>query len=813
MGLGGIAFLKNMLRKEARFATAMKHASYSSDRRHERPKDKKTVGKGIETGFDVVIVELMLRKYALLKRCRSVGDFAVAWRDLAREQLDRFPHAKTMVFLFDDETDVPMAKGETQRGRRKSGGFTAEEQVILGPYRYLCNNNPSEFNRRVNGLFEGEAAKRSYNNRTAVTAFELFMTKHMHTPGLREDEFEFATRCIASAEYAQFARPDRPKRIIVDRGVWRSSYERGPPSEDPYEGGAEPWVEAVAPSFPSVRRIPPPSRDVYHKAYSDIADELGEYLHSEGGEEGRSSARTISYLERLSYIAVDAFRKHKIRFEDLPDLLGHHQPPESSATAMIQSALDLYNKIGSDALYGIDRMEDVGDYYYEGNDDDDDADTDAEDGGSEICGEVGTAAKVVDTSAARAWILIDANGVRSLGDMDGEYVIGEADLKIPHYARLFAGSSVFVVCHDTDLLPILLMTVKDWVPQMGRCRGQLVLDMTTPSDVKKRPPLPGVVDIIELWRVIHEWFDIYYQEIRNPVEVFCLLIILMGTDYVHNPPMLGPGTLWKAFSDKKLYVHLANAIATDGHMGSAIPPQDQEVIDGGEELGEKDVVRLLKRDLGAGAFFALDQEKVGRKHCPRGRRTPGIEVYESAITKFLLEAYSVLKGKFADKWPPREWFYAQSRRVAWQMAYWYQGDTLEGRILDDEMAQDPPLSVYGWHWVPDPESRAKENTENGEGADAIESAKAVFGSPRTRKWDRKRKAGCLGRTKPSGFFSEPAPAVVSVERFRELRRKRRRLYTASLSSLASQKEVGEDAQLSRMRNANIETNGDTEKQL
>lgn len=789
MGLGGIAFLKKMLRSDPRFASVMWHASYSSDRNHERPKDMKTVGKGLERGFDVAIVELMLRKYALLKRCRSIEDLAEQWRNLALEQQKRFSDATTMIFLFDDETNVPMAKGKTQRKRRESAGgdnsgLTAEEQVILGPYRYLCNNNPAEFNRRVNGLFEWEASRRGYNDRTSVTAFELFMTKHMRTAGLREDELEFATRCIASAEYAHFSDPKCPKRIIVDRGVWRKSYERGPPSKDQYRGGAEPWNEAVAPSFPDVRNIPKVPQAIYRQAYMDIQKEMDRYLADERG--GCGSDKIVRYLERLCAVAVDAFKAHRIRFEDLPNLIRDRLPQQRTVTTLLQSGLDLYNNIGSDATYGIDRVEDIGDYYDDGGDDDDDDEEDRDDGNGRGC----------DNEASRCWILIDGGGVRRLNEMDGSYIIGEADLKIPHYARLFAGSSIFVVCHDTDLLPILLMTVKDWIPKRGQCPGKLVLDMTTPSDVKKRPPLPGVVDIIALWRVIHEWFRWDFREIRNPVEVFCLMIILMGTDYLQNPPMLGPATLWKAFSEKKLYKHLARSVATDGHMGSALPlhflENDGVVVvgstkefasgsDGGgggyynnNNENREEVVRLLSRDLRGGAFTSEDQEGVGLKKCRPGQRVPGIEVYESAVRRFLLEAYSELKGKMADKWPPEEWFSAQARRVSWQMAYWYQGDTIEGRMFDDEMAQESGVSIYGWHWIKDGAEEDKLPPDDDDDDDT-----KPFPLMPSSKGGETRPQGCLGRKKPKGYVSEPAPTVVSIQRFREIRKRRQQSYRNS----------------------------------
>jgi hypothetical protein len=735
MGLGGITFIKRMLRdRNGRFFhKVMRRASYSPERMDERPVGERTRGKGVEAGFDVAIVELMLRKYSILKRCYSTEQFAERWRDLVPEQVDRFPDATTLVFLFDDETNVPKAKGETQRKRRagKGSGFTAEEQIALGPYRYLCNNDPKGFNARIKCLFEAEAMEREHAGRTSVTPFEVYMTKHMHTSGLREDEFEFATRCIAAAPYVTLG-GHTPKRIIIDRGVWCPSYERGDPASDPHGGHYEPWLESVYPSFPALADLPPIPEEVYRRAYDDVAAELKECSTAP------DAADRVSCLKRLLHIALQAWEVHNVYFGGV---LSHLNDAPLAADPVVSSLRAIYEKrsttVAASALCSM-----VGD---------DDS------------GGTGTTER---PSAERAWILMDGKGVRKIDEMDDAYIIGEADLKIPHYVRLFAGRSVFVVCHDTDLLIILLMTVKDWLRPQGRCPGRIMLDMTTASDTRKRPSLHGVVDIIALWREIHHWFASDFRGVRNPVEVFCLMIIMMGTDYVNNPPMLGEKLLWKAFSEKALYSHLAHAVATDGHMGAALP------LDTDHGVGaDDDVVRVLKRDLRSGTFFDRDQPRLGLANCPRDHQMPFIEVYEGAVTMFMTQAYAAVKGNLAEKWPSREWMAAQARRIAWQMAYWYQGDTLEGRILDDEMALDDGdgegeqgQSLYGWHWVPDSGSREKASKKQASVA-------------------RKRKPGCLGRTLPPGHISEPAPTVVSVERFREIRARKRQRRLAEQQNL------------------------------
>lgn len=625
MGLKGSGWVKTLLRTHPELQDCMHFASDSDARRNERPAGMRHVGKGVEPGFQVVIVELMLHKYVMLTGCQSTHQFFQRWKNLAADQIKRFPDAHTFVFLLDDETNVPQAKGKTQAERRKrgSGGFSPEELEALGPeLSRLCNSRPAEFQQRLGQLFGEEASKRS------VSPFEVFMTKHMQTSHLREDEFEFATRCILAGPYVLLG---EGRRVIIDRGVWRSSFHRDL-TTDEKKGDAEAWEHVL-----------------------------------------------WSFRENLST---------------------NHLGPEGP------------------------------------------------------------------NPASRSWILMDQWGVRRLDGMEDQHLVGEADLKIPRYARLFSTQRIYVMCKDTDLIAILLMTVKDLVPTKSRCPTQLWLDVTVPSDNKRgQPPKRSVIDMVQLWRNLLRWFADEFTEISNPIEVFCCLLVMMGTDYLKNPASMGEKRIWGSFSKHlKARQCLAKAIWTDGLISGALPPDEatgqlltQEYFAkvGSMQEASACAQAILMRDTTAGSIYdPKQQSKPGLSHCPKYHHTRHISFRESQIRQFVWEAYAIHGPKDRSKWPSYEWVTAFVRRVTWQLAYWYGGDTAEGRRWFDEMAVHPENgeSIYGWRWTP--------NDDTQQAASKPETESEADHRP------PKRKAGCLGRHRPRRMVSESTLQVVKISDFR-----------------------------------------------
>ena len=164
---------------------------------------------------------------------------------------------------------------------------------------------------------------------------------------------------------------------------------------------------------------------------------------------------------------------------------------------------------------------------------------------------------------------IDGNGANGL-----DYIPGEGDLKIAAYLRRYKGRGVWIRCADMDVIPIVLMAMRDLIDRDTKnIEGKIFVDLT-PSGFKsrslvqqkKRPP--QIVDMVALWKVIHQKMVRSYSIRTRPVETLCLFMILCGTDFVNKPARLGMMSLWGAF-DKGGYLLLSRCFQGDSIVGDA----------------------------------------------------------------------------------------------------------------------------------------------------------------------------------------------------------------------------------------------------
>lgn len=181
-------------------------------------------------------------------------------------------------------------------------------------------------------------------------------------------------------------------------------------------------------------------------------------------------------------------------------------------------------------------------------------------------------------------ISTNETGKPKLWDHDTRPGIGEADVKIVSWLRFMTPlmdevkendpekkkRNLWVSCSDTDLIIILLLWVRELIdPITKEFKHNLYLDCTSRKKSKTAEkllekeeqaihkkykhldhswnPIVEVYDICKLWTTINKLFLTCFPGISNPVEVFCLLIICAGTDFVVKPPHLGMGALWNAF--------------------------------------------------------------------------------------------------------------------------------------------------------------------------------------------------------------------------------------------------------------------------
>jgi hypothetical protein len=181
---------------------------------------------------------------------------------------------------------------------------------------------------------------------------------------------------------------------------------------------------------------------------------------------------------------------------------------------------------------------------------------------------------------------IGADGARRMSQ-DQRPLLGEADIKIVSWLNQVVQMldtstkgiverddskklAIWVDCVDTDLIPILLLWTRELIdPVTGTMKYRLFLDCTSSSSAKKAeknltdeekelmkkyPTLDHkwsqsveVYDIPMLWRRINTTFFRIFPGISFPVETFCVLLMMGGTDFVEKPRDLAMGGLWRAF--------------------------------------------------------------------------------------------------------------------------------------------------------------------------------------------------------------------------------------------------------------------------
>ena len=163
----------------------------------------------------------------------------------------------------------------------------------------------------------------------------------------------------------------------------------------------------------------------------------------------------------------------------------------------------------------------------------------------------------------------DGNGANG-----ADYIPGEGDLKIAAYLRRYKGRGVWIRCADMDVIPIVLMAMRDLINRDTKdIEGKIFVDLT-PSGFKskslvqqkKRPP--QIVDMVALWKSIHQKMVRSYSIRTRPVGTLCLFMVLCGTDFVKKPARLGMMSLWGAF-DKGGYLLLSQCFQSDSIVGDA----------------------------------------------------------------------------------------------------------------------------------------------------------------------------------------------------------------------------------------------------
>jgi hypothetical protein len=163
----------------------------------------------------------------------------------------------------------------------------------------------------------------------------------------------------------------------------------------------------------------------------------------------------------------------------------------------------------------------------------------------------------------------------------GSFGIGESDLKVVNHISRNRGKTIIVSSYDGDMLPILLLNMRDWInKETGMLDVQVYLDLCTelePRHERCTKVLNGlkngnatsnssnngngngnkkgevkfdIIDINKLWSnmLMAKGFPIL-KSLPFPIETMCMLIILCKTDFVEGLKGVGIATIWSAFQD------------------------------------------------------------------------------------------------------------------------------------------------------------------------------------------------------------------------------------------------------------------------
>ena len=248
--------------------------------------------------------------------------------------------------------------------------------------------------------------------------------------------------------------------------------------------------------------------------------------------------------------------------------------------------------------------------------------------------------------------------------------IGESDVKAVWHIHAvvrrgppFPATIVVRSC-DGDMIPILLLNMRDWIsPTERRVPFRLLLDMSRGSDEK-----PRILDMVALWRRLILSFKKRFPDTRYPIETFSFLTILSGSDFVKNYPGMGAKTAWRFFSE------------CGGHR----------LI----ENGSQDVPSTHP-------MFRVENETIGLGQKASARR---IQLEENTYRRYILRHYQEASSgtgtlktmrRYCSQIPNDSQILAQSRRTYWNMDYWincprhYMIDPLEKH-------EQSGASVWGW---------------------------------------------------------------------------------------------------------------------
>lgn len=585
--------------------------------------------------------------------------------------LSRFPNATKFIIYMDEHGKSPQSKAATQESR--GTGLTKEELKRLGVYAYLCgprcDGDESVYDFIKENAMEEEALKKSSNNfedsllkkkmdklngcknaptdnkrkRSVasmggfkskidqLTSFQVFLRKYARTKTLRGDMNRFMLLCCADIAMAM-----------------KRQFRLRPEQEVIIDGG--------------ICKAPPSTFDWrYEGAYPPSTSDMTDFMNE-----------NIMRMRR-GY-------KNDLGGDDDDDDDDEDQIIMNSATKIEED----YANMMKDELKKLQTISSSRDFR------------------KIIIGDINNETPIdVPSWSIQDYKSGDIDSYKSMSISIANNGIGEADIKILKDVEHNNHKYNWVVVDDSDLIPILLLSVRSLIDK-DTCEfghdTRLILDMDRNQSVNNNglynQQSSSVIDIIDLWKGILEYFNQNFPNVAFPIETFCMILILNGTDHFSGFPWLSPNALWtKAFSTGGHYI-MERAITTDKKFG--IPTIESPRI---INFDEDAIMKFIR--YAYATWMDKETEKKIKNVVSRNRGN-AIAVLDDSHP-FLYPSYKsiddwikIKMAKSKKEIAPfnEDTLRASVRRAIWNLNYWINGHTA---LCPDPLSKDGDgTSLYGW---------------------------------------------------------------------------------------------------------------------
>jgi len=539
---------------------------------------------------DVVLIDMMIpfNQFCRSQSVRSLMDLVDRIDNYIESIVCRFQNATRFVILMDESGKTPKSKAATQESR--GAGFTDSEVDKLGVAAYLCSSVCRHYSHcypayeeiaiaDVQAKEEQQARKAAENEAkgtkkkgrppargsksgrpSPLNGFQAFLAKYLRTKRMRGDMNRFITLCCidkvmrirAEGRLAPAAAPVAAPAAALRGG-------RVKPAEFVIDGG----ICIPPPIHVDWRQYP----DCYPKRVHDAKVDLNPISFSSlASMAAHRSHRTLSLGKNMDEGGDDEYE-----YDPPADLKTMDIDDDSQSTGP-----SLHEE--SQELEELRRISTFHDFRKIVIDTHKDTPTDT-----------------------RSWVLKPSKNGRSV--VEKYRGIGEADIKIIKEVEENRDKSIWVAADDSDLLPILLLSISNGkqhqeLPLPYPHRPFLVLDMerdqttTIPYTLQQGITVLGrepggygggsssssklaTVDIAALARAVVSYFQKTFPEIEAPIETFCMILIMNGTDHFSGFPGIGPVTIFDNALHLGGYHILRNAIASFDE-GDSDEDEDEE---------------------------------------------------------------------------------------------------------------------------------------------------------------------------------------------------------------------------------------------